>query len=474
MKRYFIFILCVVFNYSCQEKTINVQIFSTTETDPWQINETARILESKTDSAISITILADQEKQKIAGFGGCFNELGYNALKTLDSLAQQKLLEQLFDKQQGCAFNICRMPIGANDFAVNWYSFNESPDDYLMENFTIDRDKERLIPYIKEALKINPKLKIWASPWSPPTWMKKNNHYACRADARVNDLPEKDSFTTELETLFRMEKDVLSAYALYFSKFIQAYAQEGINIYAVHVQNEPNSAQNFPSCLWNPNDLAIFIGEYLGPQFEKDHLDTEIWFGTIERPHIERIDLVMENQAAKKYIKGMGFQWAGKDAIAKVFEKYPDIPLMQTETECGFGSNDWVAAVHTFELIKHYFENGANSYMYWNMILDETANSTWAWRQNSMITINKAEKTVKYNPEFYLMKHFSHFIQPGAFRIGLQGNIKNCLAFKNPDEIIIFIYNENQDIQKVSFIFDKTQISASLPAFSFNTLKIEI
>jgi glucosylceramidase len=222
--------------------------------------------------------------------------------------------------------------------------------------------------------------------------------------------------------------------------------------------------------VWNPSGLATFIGGYLGPQFKKDNLETEIWLGTIERPQIERIDTILNDPEAKKYIKGVGFQWAGKDAIPLVHKKYPEYRLMQTETECGNGSNDWKAAEHTFDLMKHYFSNGANAYMYWNMVLNETGNSQWGWKQNSMITINSKTREVTYNPEFYLMKHFSYFIQPGAVKI--ETSDANCIAFENADSYIIVYYNSSAETTK-EFVIGEVQFSAVLAEKSFNTFKID-
>jgi len=115
----------------------------------------------------------------------------------------------------------------------------------------------------------------------------------------------------------------------------------------------------------------------------------------------------MQNPLTSKYITGVSFQWAGKQAIPGVHAKYADLKLMQSETECGNGSNDWKAAEYTFSLMKHYFENGASVYSFWNSVLDETGKSMWGWKQNSMITVTSSTKEVVYNPEFYLLKHFS-------------------------------------------------------------------
>ncbi|WP_297089359.1 hypothetical protein [uncultured Draconibacterium sp.] len=459
---------------SCTQKT-DVTWVSTTDSNPWVKKEivsepTAGLAE------FAINIDTNNRQQSISGFGGCFNELGWEALNMVTPGEQQQILNDLFDPETGCKFTICRMPIGANDYAVDWYSYNETEGDFEMENFSIDRDKKRLIPYIHEAQKINPNIQVWASPWCPPSWMKHNKHYACRADAKVNDLAPELSSMEELVSRFITEPEYFQAYALYFSKFVKAYEKEGIEISAVHVQNEPNSAQNFPSCVWKPQDLGILIADYLAPRFEKDGIDAEIWLGTIERPQIERVDDVLQYKNTMDYVKGVGFQWAGKGAIPEVHKKYPAMQLMQTETECGDGSNDWKAAEYTFSLMKHYFENGANAYMYWNMVLDETGKSQWGWKQNSMISIDSKTKEIVYNPEFYLMKHLSAFVKPGDVKLTTDGSDENTLVFyaETVNEVKILNYNEVDKNRVLKLNINGEAINVELDAKSFNTLVVQL
>jgi len=470
MKKILQLIPILLFALGCSNTSKDIEWTSTTDANPWIIKAQGDIIQSQ-DSVVDVSIQSSDLQQVVDGFGGCFNEMGWEALNLLQQSEKEQIIKDLFDSISGCKFNICRMPIGANDYAVDWYSHNETSGDFEMANFSIERDQKRLIPYIKNALIYKPNLKIWASPWCPPSWMKTNNHYACRPDT-VNDLSVKKA-GIEMKDQFIMDAKYLNAYSLYFSKFLNAYQAEGINIYAVHVQNEPNSCQNFPSCIWTPSSLATFIGSYLGPQLEKNNPTTEIWLGTIERPQIERIDSIIMNPLAKKYIKGIGFQWAGKDAIPIVNKKYPEFRLMQSETECGFGTNDWAAAEHTFGLMKHYFENGANSYMYWNMVLNETGKSQWGWKQNSMISINSTDKSIKYNPEFYLMKHFSYFIEPGARKIAIEKGNENCMAFKNSDSIIVIYYNAGES-KEMTFNVDKQIFTVKLEGKSFNTFRVKI
>ncbi len=449
-----------------------LEIKNTTNDAYWQEGALPVISHSTEDGA-DAEIFTHQKLQVVEGFGGCFNELGWEQLVTLSEKERGQILYDLFDQQDGCKFNLCRMPIGANDYAVDWYSHNEYDGDLAMKHFSIDRDRQRLIPYIQAVQKIAPDLKIWASPWCPPSWMKTNHHYACSPGA-VNDL-EPEGAGKEMETQFRMEPEMLEAYALYFSKFVQAYEQEGIPVTAVHVQNEPNSCQVFPSCVWRPEDLAFFIGKYLGPRFKKDSLATDIFLGTVERPQIERVSAVLDDPEAQKYVRGVGFQWAGKGAIPDVQQRYPEMRLIQSETECGNGSNDWAAAEHTWNLIHHYFNHGANAYMYWNMVLDETGKSQWGWKQNSMITVDNTSGTITYNPEFYLMKHLSYFIKPGAVKLATSGEFDQLLAFENLDgEVIVVTYNNSPESKELKLKIENQMVISEMPPYSFNTCKMRL
>ncbi len=457
---------------SCHPRE-TIQIIRMTPDSLWLESSVQVPLSTRTNPE-DIRIDLDNKLQMIDGFGACFNELGWDALMILDSIDRKDLLFRIFDREEGCQFTICRMPIGANDYALEWYSLDEIPGDFELAHFNIDHDLHYLIPYIQAVRKYAPDLKIWASPWCPPTWMKTNKHYACRMDT-VNNLCCKEMEGQEGLTQFIMDDRVLSAYAMYFTKFIEAYSKLGIEIFAVHPQNEPNSCQNFPSCIWTASDLAVFIGKYLGPGLREKGLNTQIWYGTIERPYIENIDSVLMDPDAKKYIAGVGFQWAGKDAIEKTHEKYPGLKLMQTESECGDGSNDWAAAMHTFDLIQHYFNRGANSYMYWNMVLDETGKSHWGWKQNSLVTINRTTRAITFNPEFYLMKLFGSTIRPGAVRL-LVDPEKNALAFLNPGgEVVIILRNPDESIKNKMIRFpDRTyQVTLnpnSITAFLINDI----
>jgi len=462
--------LGLLITISSEKAIAQVLWIESTNGNTW-IVKNIELIKSKDKNALT-TILINEKEQVVDGFGACFNELGWTALAVLDNESREVILRDLFDPKDGLKLNICRMPVGANDYALEYYSLNDSVGDFEMKYFSIARDKEILIPYIKAAMKYRPDLKVWGSPWCPPYWMKTNDHYACRPSA-TNGL-SRDKRGRENVTQFRMEPAYLNAYALYFKKYIQSYRNEGINITGIHVQNEMNSCQSFPSCIWTAEDLGIFIGKYLGPTISSAVPDAEIWYGTFERPSVEKIDTIMQDPVTSKYIKGISFQWAGKQAIPGVRIKYPELKLMQSETECGNGSNDWKAAEYTFSLMKHYFDHGVSVYSFWNSVLDETGKSQWGWKQNAMITVNRSTREVTFNPEFYLLKHFSYYIQPGAKKLKTDGNNSELLAFINPDKsLVIIVGNKAETASAINLKVGRRNLVAQIEPHSFNTFIIK-
>lgn len=408
-------------------------------------------------------VITDLSSRVHEGFGGCFNELGWDALGTLDEAQRDTILAALFDPQGECRFTHGRVPMGASDYARAWYSFNETEGDYAMEHFSIERDKGCLLPYITHALQYNPVLTLFASPWSPPVWMKTPQRY--------NGGKLKDDAKT------------LSAYALYFEKFVTAYAHEGVNIRQVHIQNEVVAAAVYPTCLWSGEQLQIFIRDYLGPRFHQHHVPAEIWLGTINAPNFKKevgqdyddyAGFVLSDAETYHYVAGVGYQWAGKNAIARNVDCYPELRYMQTENECGTGDNSWEHAHYVFELLRHYLTAGADSYVYWNMVLAQGGESTWGWKQNSMISIDTENKTVTYNPEYYVMRHFSHFIKPGAKRVNVTGrHSANAVCYRNPqNETVIVVNNPRQAERELVFALAGRHYTVVLKPQSVNTFII--
>jgi glucosylceramidase len=462
----------MTFTLSAQK---TVEWISTTEASQWVSQKGLSSIPVK--GKMDVEILLDKPLQTIEGFGACFNELGWMSINSLGKTERESIMKELFAPGVGGNFTICRMPIGANDFARDWYSYDETEGDFGMKNFSIANDLNTLVPFIKNAQRYNPGLKIWASPWSPPAWLKWNKHYACASTNAAMDNKFQNGLDTQKQgkegtNQFIQKDEYFSAYALYFSKFVKAYRDQGISISAVMPQNEFNSCQIFPSCTWTATGLAKFIGSYLGPEMDKQKV--QIMFGTMERPDIALVDTVLKDPLAANFIKGVGFQWAGKKAIADTHQKYPNMRLYQSEQECGDGKNDWTYCSYAWTLMKHYLSNGANAYMYWNLSLDKDGFSRWGWSQNSLVSVDKLKKTYVYNFEYYLLKHVSHFVLPGAQLLDTDGQSKNVLAFVNPDKsVVVIVRNDAKQDRRINLKIGSMGVSPLLKADSFNTFVVK-
>jgi glucosylceramidase len=424
-------------------------------------------------AAPDVVVDTSSPKQRIEGFGASFNELGWAALTALTHEQRQSVLRALFARDVGTSLSLCRMPIGANDFSHDWYSYDETPGDLALEHFSVEQDDQTLVPFIQAAQSHRPDLRVWASPWSPPTWMKTNRHYAAAAPI-PGYQPENgirpDQVRSEGDDMMRQDPDYLEAYARYFGRFVDAYRERGIPIGMVMPQNEFNSPQVFPSCTWSPQGLARFL-PFLAAEMRKR--DVEVFLGTLERSADALAEHVLS--AVPDVIDGVGAQWAGKNAVPFIHHAHPDLRIYQTEQECGDGHNDWRYARYAWTLMRHFFQHGAGAYMYWNIALTAGGVSRWGWAQNSLITVDTETRTFKYNYEYYLLRHLSGFVHEGARYLSTASftGFENQLAFLNPDDsIVIVVHNDNLDAQSVRYHVDGSEIQVSLPGDSFSTIVI--
>jgi glucosylceramidase len=229
--------------------------------------------------------------------------------------------------------------------------------------------------------------------------------------------------------------------------------------------------QKFPSCVWTAEQLRVFIRDHLGPAVEAAGLDTRIFLGTLNGPedmaftatgqrltnYARFVDHILFDDDARNYIAGIGYQWAGQHAIARTREAWPELEIMQTESECGFGSNAWEDAEYVFHLVRHYLRYGATGYTYWNMALKSGGLSTWGWPQNSLFTIDTETGTFTRNPEYYVLKHYSSVVRPGcvrretAGRFGAQGS-----AYENADGSLAVVVQNALDRPETFSFSDPT------------------
>jgi glucosylceramidase len=408
-----------------------------------------------------VSVNPDQHFQTIDGWGGCFNERGWRAMQVLSNQDRTAVMRKMFDPTDGLKLNICRTPIAASDYAISLYSYDETPGDYDMAHFSIDRDRQLLIPYIKAALAIQPDLKLWAVPWSPPSWMKDSGKLT------------GGHILTDAQTM--------DALALYFAKYVQAYQSEGLPLYMVMPQNEPCYSTGYTSCKWNGNEMAIFVRNHLGPLFKQLNLKCQIYLGTFPRSDAKKFDYdywlasAMDDPLTRSYVTGVGCQWGGANVMRDARDKNPGLKLMQTEAECGkTNTNDWVFAQNRFAQVVTYLNSGAESFMIWNLVLDETGLSTARWAQCSPIVVNQSTHEVTYTPYFYAFEHFSSFVKPGSVRVEVASGKRPCEAFVTPDgRVVVVAENTAPTTAAVVLVIAGHRFPTNLPADSFNTFVLD-
>ena len=416
-----------------------------------------------TSGTAALNVDQNTKYQRFDGFGGAFNEMGWDALSVLTSSQVTSAIQLLFDPQNGAKFLYGRVPIGASDYATSWYTLDDTAGDYSMSKFSIARDQQKLIPYIQAALKVQPGLHLWASPWIPPDWMKDSNSNM-KSDAQTQQ-----------------------AYALYLAKFVEEYAKIGITIGAVHPQNEPGYARVH----WNQTLLVNFFKTYMGPTFAQEKLTAEVWCGTMSAPADANIaTAVAADSASLTYVKGFGLQWNLQTTVATLL---PKGTVMQTEHPCGNynfdtpywkqsqynGSkppNDHAYGEESWQLIRDWITSGVNSYNAWNMVLDTIGKSLDGWPQDALLVVDRSAKTLTATAAYYAFKHYSFYVVPGATRIGTSGT-NDAVAFKNPDgSIIIEVYNKASSstsmIVGVGSALSQTLYQFNVPAHGWATLKV--
>jgi glucosylceramidase len=290
--------------------------------------------------------------------------------------------------------------------------------------------------------------------------MKANNRYDCVSD------PQKAHLTFDVKTQ--------AAYAHYFARYIKAYGTRGVRVQALHMQNEAAQCQIFPSALWTGAQMRDFLRDYLAPTLRSEGLKTELWLGTVNYADYDAYaGVVLADPRLAPQITGIGYQWDGKAAIAEAHRRHPNLRLMQTESECGDGSNDAKAGFYTFSLMRHYFNAGANSYVYWNMVLDPKGPSTWGWEQNSLITVSRASRTPIYNFEYHVMRHVSGLVRPGAKLLNID-EAENALAFLNPDGAIVLVYaNPADQPQELTLQQEGHALNVTVPPRSMSSWVID-
>ncbi len=490
MKRItFIFIVLLmgvesVFAQSC------TWIYST-EGNMWK--ESKIRLQLKPDKEPALKVDTTESIQVFKRWGTCLNELGWDALNLLPFEQQKEVLSNLFSKEGALRFSMGRIPMNANDYARDWYSCDEVSGDFQLKYFSIERDKKTIIPFCKRVLHCNPDVIFWASPWSPPSWMKVNHYYSVRSWNGQNKMsPLSDVVLYENTTgkdaayypkqlavndYFIQDSRYLKTYANYFCRFVSAYREENISISRVMFQNEPWAYTIYPGCAWTPEGIIRFNVEYLAPELKKQHPEVSLFLGTLNTNRFDVVDKILSDSRMKDAVEGLGFQWWGGQILPAIRKKYPYYKYMQTESECGSETFDWKAAEHTFRLINHYIGNGCEEYTFWNAILSDEGKSSWGWKQNALIRVDSKTGTITYTPEYYAVKHFCNQVVSGTrvlqYKEKGEDNL-SVIAFLTPEGKYLIVAGNYGDVaQQMTVQLGEKYLNVTLQAHSFNTFIVK-
>ncbi len=407
------------------------------------------------DSSLVIHVSEQEAFQSMDGFGFALTGGSAIHLNSMSSSARKELLQELFGQSPGeLNFSFIRVSIGASDLDQTPFSYVDA-QDYDLDSFSLTRDKQNMIPIIKEILEINPDLKIMASPWSPPIWMKSNN----------------SSIGGSLLPIY------YSSYASYFVRYIKAMKQEGINIEFISIQNEPLHDGNNPSLYMPADEQAAFIKKGLGPRFEQEGIETKV---LIYDHNVDRIDYpisILDDDEANKYVYGSAFHLYAGDIsdISEVHSLHPDKHIYFTEQWYGAHGNfsedlKW----HIREVIIGSVRNWSKGVIEWNLTSSSSLEPHTDGGCNQClgaITVDGDE--VIRNAGYYVMGHVSSFVPPGSKRINstYYQSLPN-VAFRTPEnDIVLLVLNDTEDVQQIGVNQQETKFSVNLKSGSVATFK---
>jgi glucosylceramidase len=402
--------------------------------------------------------------QEIEGFGGAFTEAAAVTLLAMPKAAQEEILRAYFDPARGHGYTLCRTHINSCDFGTGNYALDEVAGDVKLEHFSIDRDKKALIPMIKRAQKISGgRLRLFASPWSPPPWMKTNG---------------------EMDHGGKLKPEYRQVWADYYVKYLRAYEREGIKIWGLTVQNEPEADQPFDSCIWTGEEERDFVRDHLGPTLAKagyGHLRLMVWDHNRDRMY-ERAKLVYDDAAAAKYVWGTAFHWyEGEcfDNVQFVHDAWPEKKLLFTEgcvrrgPAAGLWDDGEKYGRHMIKDLNHW----AVGWTDWNMLLDmEGGPRHCPGRCSAPILGDVQTGEPRYEPAYYFMGHFTRFIKPGARRvIGASSRAElEVTAFINPDgTVVAVVLNRSSEELPFALKFGAGAADTVSPPHSITTYCIE-
>jgi glucosylceramidase len=393
------------------------------------------------ETQICVFVDPSKKAQTILGIGGALTDASAETFAKLSAAKQQELLDAYFDPRKGIGYRLARTNIHSCDFSSASYTYVDDGDTAL-KSFSVEHDRQFRIPFIKRAIAAaGGKLTLFASPWSPPAFMKTNN-----------DMLHGGKLKPE----FRQ------AWANYYTRFIKAYEKEGIPVWGISVQNEPMATQTWESCVFSAEDERDFLKNFLGPTMKREGLaDRKIIAWDHNRDLIyQRASTILNDPKAAQYVWGIGYHWyepwSGGDQlfdnVRLVHETFPSKNLIFTEgTVDSFKAQDitnWRLGEAYGRSMINDFNCGAVGWTDWNVLLDEMGGPNHVGNF-CFAPVHADTKTGEliYTNSYYYIGHFSKFIRPGARRIASSPSRSALLstAFVNPDgKVSVVVMNRGE------------------------------
>ena len=423
-----------------------------------KIPESELLHNSKTELR-SIKVDKNQIRQSILGFGGAFTEASASIYNELDGDKKSEIIQAYFG-DSGNQYNMGRTHINSCDFSLGNYVLCEEEDRKLV-GFSIERDKKMLIPFIKEALnEASSPVLIMASPWSPPPWMKTNN---------------------QMNHGGKLKEKFQDTWAEYYCKYIEFYERDGVPIWGISVQNEPEAVQTWDSCIYTGEEERDFIKNFLGPALKRNkYLDKKLVIWDHNRDvMVERSRTVLSDPDAAQYVWGTGFHWYNGDhfdEVQKVHDEFPDKELIFTE-----GCQEGGPHIGSWDLGERYATsiiNDLNRYTVgwidWNLLLDERGGPNHVGNYCSApIIVNTKTQELLYQSSYFYLGHFSRFFSRGDKIVECENTTSQLLSLSGintNDKLTTTIMNKEED--SIPFLYDNgsEKKSYSIPSRSIITI----
>jgi glucosylceramidase len=410
----------------------------------------------------TVTIDSSKHFQRMHGFGAAMTDASAELLSRLPEKKRRAIMAELFGRASGgLGLSFTRLTVGASDFSRTHYSYDDTPGnapDPQLRYFSIAPARKYVLPRVREALAINPNLKVMISPWSAPAWMK----------------------TTKSLIKGELEPQYYQAFAEYMTRTVEAFGRDGVPVSMLTIQNEPNfEPDNYPGMRVNPPERAQIIGRYVGPALRARGLKTEILDYDHNWDHPEWPSAVLADATARSYISGVAWHCYGGDVAAQspVHDAHPDKDAWLTECSGGEWSPKYAEVLGwmTDKLIIGASNNWSRGTLLWNLALDSAhgPHNGGCGDCRGVITIDPATGAIKREVEYYVLGHASRFVLPGAFRIAAakHGEGIEAAAFLNPDGSRVAILHRTSGKAPVTIAVDGKRYSLRLPEGSVATVR---